>query len=140
MTLQTAFAVVVLLVGVLLISASIAPFWPVVKLYISGQRTTGTLLRWRHTFFQKFHRSGLEVRQTRFYPIVSFRAADGSEHTVEGATGHETRDWPAGHSVLVRYDASDPSHASFEGVILPWKFQAIALVAGVALVLAAILH
>jgi hypothetical protein len=139
MTFQAVFAVVLLCAGILLTLAGTAALWPTIKLYVGGRRTTGKLLRWRQTFYQKFYRSGLEVKKTYFYPIVSFQAADGSEHQVESGKGYETKpDWPIGHPFALRYDPSNPSQASVDGTTPPWKGRASVLIAGVVLVLAAI--
>jgi hypothetical protein len=136
---QAAFSVVLLCPGVLLILAGTASLWPTVKLCIRGQQTTGKLVWWRQTFYQKFHRGGLEVRRTCFYPVVRFQAADGSEYRVESGEGHETKpNWPIGHPFAVRYDPSNPSNASVEGTTQPWKVSAAILIVGAALVLAAI--
>jgi hypothetical protein len=139
MTFQAAFAVILLCAGVFLTLAAAATLWPMLKLHVGGQRTIGKLVWWRHTFYQKFYRSGLEVKKNWFYPVVSFQAADGSEHQVEGGKAYEAKpDWPIGHPFALRYDPSNPSHASVEGTTPPWKGRASLLIVGAVLVLAAI--
>ena len=136
---QVATAVVLLCVGALLTLAATASLWPTVRLFIRGQQTTGKLVWWRQTFYQKFYPSGLEVKRMCFYPVVRFQAADGSEYQVESGKGHEAKpDWPIGHPFAVRYDPSNPSNASVEGTSQPCRVSAAILVVGAALVLAAI--
>src|SRR5882757_8198664 len=71
---------------------------PTIVLALRGRHAIGALVRWKHTFHQNFHRSGLEVRKTAFYAIVRFQTVAGSQHQVEVGLGHATKpDWPIGH-------------------------------------------
>jgi hypothetical protein len=131
MEFQTVLPIVLLCVGAILTLPTIIAIWPTIVLALRGRHAIGALVRWKHTFHQNFHRSGLEVRKTAFYAIVRFQTVAGSQHQVEGGLGHATKpDWPIGHPLPVRYDPANPADATVEGFLRPWATSVIFLIVG----------
>ncbi len=85
---------------------------------------------WRHTFEQKWPRSGRLVRTTYYYPVARFETPDGSQHQATGSIGYDTRpDWPLGRGFVVRYAPAEPADSTIDPLTPMWIFPAIFLIA-----------
>ena len=128
--------IVLLCVGGVVTLISAAVLWRIVRLPLFGRQTTGALADWRHTFEQKWLRSGHVVRTTRYYPIVRFETANGSPHQATGRIGYETKpDWPVGRPFTVRYAPADPTDATVDPLTPMWVFPAVFVVSGVVMLI-----
>ena len=131
--------IILLCVGGVVTTISAIALWRIVHLPLFGRQATGTLTGWRHTFEQKWLRSGHEIRTTYYYPVVRFETPDGSQHEAVGGLGYEAKpDWPIGRPLAVRYASANPADATLDPLTPMWVFPAVFLVSGAIVLCAAI--
>ncbi len=131
--------IILLCVGGIVTAISALELWQIVHLPLFGRQATGTLAGWRHTFAQKWLRSGHQIRTTRYYPVVRFETPDGSRHETVSDFGYETKpDWPISRPIAVRYASANPADATVDPLTPLWVFPTVFLVAGVVVLCAAI--
>lgn len=83
----------------------------------------------------------LETTRTRgtvyYYPLVSFKAADGNTYTFSSETGTSSAlDFNKGDKLMVRYAEGDPQVAKLDNFMELWGLPLALLVAGIVLLLA----
>ena len=118
--------------------------WRLVANFRFIARTTaieGHLVKWEITEAGKVGGPSSKDGRRSYRPIVSFKAADGSEHQVTGAAyrqGFHKPDTPMGSVFSVRYDVTQPSDAQVVTFTDFWLFPLAATGVGIfALVIAA---
>ena len=79
------------------------------RLAKSGKTATGVVID---------QRDEAGADQTNYYPVVRFKAADGSEHRF---TSHFAWSGKVGDSVPVRYDAADAAIAQIDTDDVRWR-------------------
>lgn len=116
---------------------TLAGLWRLVANFRFLARTTaveGKFVSWDITAVGKVGGPSSTGGRRSYRPIVTFRAADGSEHRVMGSTYRQAfhkPDVPRGSSWPVRYDASNPADAQVVTFADFWLFPLAALGVGI---------
>jgi hypothetical protein len=132
-------AIILLLVGVIVTWLSAASLWRAVRLQFVGQRVSGVLVNWRHTYRHRWLGNGLFMELRHFHPIVRFEVPGGSHHEVVSDLAYDAvPDWPVGRPFPVRYDPANPKDATIDPLPPTWIFLAVFLVAGLIVLYAAL--
>ena len=123
---------------------TLAGLWRFVANFRFLARTTaveGKFVSWDVTEAGKVGGPSSSNGRRSYRPIVTFRAADGTEHRVMGSAYRQAfhkPDVPRGTAYPVRYDASNPSDAQLVTFLDFWLFPLAALGCGIlSLVIAA---
>lgn len=128
-------------IGIVLTLVGLWRFVANVRFLARSTAVQGKFDRWEITAPGKVGGPSSENGRRSYRPIVAFRAADGSEHRVTGATyrqAYHAPDTPKGTSFPVRYDATNPADARVATFVDFWMYPLALLGAGiVSLVIAA---
>lgn len=120
-------------IGVVLVLAGLGRIVGNLRFLSRSKAAEGKFVRWEITEPGKVGGpSGTNGRRS-YRPIVSFRAADGSQHQFTGSAYRLARHAPDGRSMSlpVRYDATNPADARLVSFTDFWLFPLGALVVGV---------
>ncbi len=128
-------------IGTILTLAGLWRFVGNLRFLARSTAVEGKFARWEITAAGKIGGPSSDNGRRSYRPIVAFRAADGSEHRVTGATYRQAfhaPDTPKGTSFPVRYDATNPADARVVTFVDFWMYPLGLLSVGiVSLVIAA---
>lgn len=104
------------------------PLWGM-GLYLLGSRLRLFLTAYRASGTISGVKEVAGVRGRIFhYPIVFFKALDGSEHSIVGATGSSKPSGKLGSTVTVLYDARHPEKAMVHTLMHFWMAPMVFLI------------
>jgi len=120
-------------IGVILVLTGLGRIVANLRFLSRSTATEGKFVRWEITEPGTVGGPNSTKGNRSYRPIVSFRAADGSQHQLTGSAYRLARHAPDGRSMSlpVRYDAANPTDARLVTFTDFWLFPLGVLVVGV---------